>query len=384
MFWSLDIPSSKQSVLRCESKALAKTGSAILILAAILLGITGCADIRFYQQSIAGHLDVIGKAHPIDEILAREELPDETRQKLLLVGKARLFAKETLELSINESYEEYVDLERDQVLHNVVAAPEFSTRLHNWCYLVIGCANYRGYFDKQQLAAEKRRLEAEGLDVYSYPVIAYSTLGWFADPVLNTFLTLPEPRMVGLIFHELAHQHVYINGDSAFNESFATAVERAALERFYSSKEVQLQLQNAWAVSEGIHALAQETREVLDALYQQDIAPETMRLNKQAILTNFSRSYVELIGNGESTNPDATSAMPSFNNARLGIMATYENFVPAFLNLLDHYHGAFEPFLREVERIGALPMTQREACLQYWAPELSEDHHIESSSVILC
>ncbi|MFK7978264.1 MAG: aminopeptidase [Halioglobus sp.] len=327
----------------------------------------GCSNLHFYRQSVLGHLGVMQSARSIDKVLASTELDDSTRAKLTLVKDVRAFARNELSLSFNNSYTHYVDLERDYVLTNIVAAPEFSTALHSWCYLVIGCASYRGYFDEQQLAAEQQRLEGEGLEVYAYPVTAYSTLGWFSDPVLNTFMMLPEPRMVGLILHELAHQQIYVEGDSSFNESFATAVERTGLELFYRGGEAMLQLEQAWQVTKQINQQASQTREALESLYQESISAQEMRLHKRVLLDAFSKEYLKLTGAKSTAGKSSAVALPQFNNARLGVMATYQDFVPAFLNLLQFQAGAFKPFFERVEEIGALPKEQRDACLLFWS-----------------
>ncbi|MCG6936847.1 MAG: aminopeptidase, partial [Gammaproteobacteria bacterium] len=197
----------------------------------MIAALTGCGEIQYYMQSAKGHLDIVNNSQDIEQLIADDNLDNDTRNKLTLILQAREFAANELDLSFNDSYTSYVKLNRDYAVKNLFAAKEFSTQLYSWCYPVIGCANYRGYFDEAMLQQDRETLILQDYDTYVVKAAAYSTLGWDDDPVLNSFLEWPEYMRLGLVFHELAHQQIYIEDDTFFNESFATAVEQSGLER---------------------------------------------------------------------------------------------------------------------------------------------------------
>ncbi|MCB1689232.1 MAG: aminopeptidase [Halioglobus sp.] len=338
-----------------------------LLLAAVAL-LSACNEMQYYSQSVRGHLYVLDQAQDIEQLLAEGKLDAAVRDKLVLVTQAREFAGERLALSFNDSYTQYVDLQRDYVVQNLYAAPEFSTQLYSWCYPVIGCANYRGYFDTAMLQRYRDELEKQGYETYVAHVTAYSTLGWFPDPVLNTFVALPDYRLVGLVFHELAHQQLYIDGDTAFNESFATAVEQAGLEQFYASGNDADQLVQYRAYRARVNALvrlAAEGREALDSIYQQPVTEEEKRQQKAEVIERLDRRYAALTNSAASSPSTAPSAI--FNNARLGAMAAYHQYVPAFLHILASHNRNFPAFYAHVSALGELAPEKREQCLLLWA-----------------
>jgi predicted aminopeptidase len=211
-------------------KILIKLTSTLLIVTA--LGMASGCSIGYYSQSISGHLHLMCSREDIAELLQDEHTPAELKDKLRLVLQIREFASDQLDLPNNDSYKSYVELDRDHVVWNVVAAPEFSMELEKWCFFIVGCVTYRGYFSEVKAQTFADTLRAEGNDVYVPGVDAYSTLGWFDDPMLSTLIKRSEPRLAGLIFHELAHQLLYIKNDSAFNESFAKTVELEGVRRW--------------------------------------------------------------------------------------------------------------------------------------------------------
>ena len=192
--------------------------------------LAGCATLGYYWQSVSGHLSLMQAARPIEQWLEGTRASEALKDKLRLAGRMRAFAAQQLHLPDNASYQSYADLGRPAVVWNVVAAPEWSLEPKQWCFLVAGCVSYKGYFDEAAARLEAQRVAALGLETTVQPVPAYSTLGWLnwagGDPLLNTFIGYPEGELARLIFHELAHQVVYVADDTAFNESFATAVER--------------------------------------------------------------------------------------------------------------------------------------------------------------
>ncbi|MFT4521065.1 MAG: putative aminopeptidase, partial [Halioglobus sp.] len=253
------------------------------LLVSMLSFLVGCGEVRYYAQSVSGHFDVLSRSEEIQHLIDEGLLATETSAKLQLVLKSREFATSILQLSINDSYTYYADLSRDYVVQNLFAAEEFSTELYSWCYPVIGCANYRGYFDQKMLNKDHDNLKSENYDTYVSKVTAYSTLGWFSDPVLNTFIALPEYRLVGLIFHELAHQQIYIQDDTNFNESFATAVAQAGLEQFYAQSDDANQLvryREDQQLQNALIDIAVLARNKLDEIYQQSLPENTKRQQK--------------------------------------------------------------------------------------------------------
>ncbi|HTZ00655.1 MAG TPA: aminopeptidase, partial [Rhodocyclaceae bacterium] len=208
-----------------------------LLLAACLAALLGgCSNLGYYLQAVGGQMDMLGRARPIQAVLDDPSTSERLKQQLVDVGRIRQFASAELGLPDNGSFRRYADLQRPFAVWNVFAAAEFSTKPKRWCYLLVGCADYRGYFSAAAAAGEAEQLRRQGYDVYVAGIPAYSTLGWFDDPVLNTVIDYPVIRLAPLIFHELAHQVAYARDDTTFNESFAVAVElegmRRWLERF--------------------------------------------------------------------------------------------------------------------------------------------------------
>lgn len=333
----------------------------------LLVLLAACNEMQYYKQSVQGHLDIIGQATEIEQLLADDSLNPPVREKLLLVLQARAFAVETLRLSVNDSYTEYVDLKRGYVVENLYAAEEFSTQLVTWCYPIIGCASYRGYFDAAMLQRYRDELIEQGYDTYVGHVTAYSTLGWFDDPVLNTFITLPDYRLVGLIFHELAHQQLYIDDDTVFNESFATAVEQAGMELFYADGNDAGQLASYRTYRNRVSqlvAMAAQARQELQDIYQQPLSLQGKREAKARVLGRLDRWYAQM-----TAKPVAGPNKPvpeEFNNARLGAMGAYHQQVPAFLQILASHQRDFTLFYAHVARLGRLAADERRQCLDLW------------------
>lgn len=330
--------------------------NAVVVLACTLL-LCACSTTRYYYQIAHGHLSLLASAQPVDEVLAGAD--PRVSAALERVQRARAFAAADLGLSFNDSYTSYVDLGRDYVVQNLYVAPEFSTELHSWCYWIIGCANYRGFFDAKLLEQQREHFAQRDFDTYISPVTAYSTLGWFDDPVLNTFINLPDYRLVGLVIHELAHQQLYVEGDTFFNESFAMAVERAGLARFYKGTGAQQELAAYHQYLERVAAytdLAIRTRSALEQLYRLHIAIPQMRRRKAELLDAAARDYSELTGHRDAV----------FNNASLGAVAAYNKYVTAFEAMLAAGQGDLPGFYDHARRVGELEPALRQACLEAW------------------
>ncbi|MBI5783517.1 MAG: aminopeptidase, partial [Gammaproteobacteria bacterium] len=203
-----------------------------LTLLLLLAVVSGCASPGYYLHAVSGQIEILNKRRPVEEVLNDPATTPQTRQQLKLVRRLRDFASRELGLPDNDSYRSYTDLERPFVVWDVFAAPELSLEPKQWCFLVAGCVPYRGYFARDEAEQFAADLKQDGYDVYVGGVPAYSTLGWFNDPLLNTFIHRSEPELAGLLFHELAHQKIYVSGDTTFNESFATVVELEGVKRW--------------------------------------------------------------------------------------------------------------------------------------------------------
>ncbi len=338
-----------------------------LCLAMSFLLLSGCESIGYYYQSVEGHLSLMQKSRPIKQLLQDEELDPVLREKLKLVLEVREFASSHLGLPDNESYHSYAALDRKAAVWNVVATPEFSMAPKQWCYPVIGCASYRGYFKQERAQQYGDELKQEGLDVAVEPAAAYSTLGWFDDPLPSTIINWPQPQLVGLIFHELAHQQLYVQDDSTFNESFATAVEEIGVERWYSAKGDSAGLkqwrQRQTHKQEFIQLLLQ-SRELLQKIYAISMPAAEMRRQKSDVFAVLHEDYLKLKRKWGGYSGYDHWFKRELNNARLASVATYTERVPAFLALLKQSGGDLGKFYRACEKLAELPMPQRKARLQ--------------------
>jgi predicted aminopeptidase len=306
----------------------------------------------------------------VGQVLADASTPEPLRQRLQLSQRLRDFAVDELKLPDNGSYRRYADLQRPAVVWNVVAAPELSLTLKTWCFPVMGCVGYRGYFDRAAADALAAQLRAEGWEVRVYGVPAYSTLGWSnwigGDPLLNTFIGWPEGELARLVFHELAHQVAYAGDDTTFNESFGTAVERIGGRRWvarHGTPELQAQVLLAETRRAEFQALAQRTRDALQAVYTSAADEATKRTRKAELLAAMRAEHAALKAGpwGGWTGYDAWFAQA--NNAYFGVLAAYTELVPQFERLFERQGGDFQRFYAEVKTLAALPLDERRARL---------------------
>src|SRR5574341_686075 len=289
-------------------------------LGASVLALCGCETLSYYGQSVSGHFALMGSARPVAEVLEDPSADRDLKDRLKLAGEIREFATRELRLPDNGSYRSYAELERPYAVWNVVATPEFSLEPLLSCCPVAGCVAYRGSYAKEGAERHAARLRAAGNDVLVYGVPAYSTLGWFDDPLLSTFIDYPEADLARLIFHELAHRLLYVKGDSTFNESFATTVEREGLRRWLAAKgrEAGNPRRDEFA------ALVEATRKELKVLYRSRLAPQAMREKKRVALEPL-RPWLAALRGLEGQEP---------NNALIASYATYSDLVPTFERLL--------------------------------------------------
>ena len=330
-----------------------------IVVVACCVCVSGC----YYMQAARGQLEVISKREPIDEVIADDETPAELARRLELVQEARQFSVDELKLPDNDSYRSYADLERDYIVWNVIAAPEFSLEPKEWCFPVVGCISYRGYFAEDAARREADELAEEGYDVVVGGVAAYSTLGRFTDPVLNTMMRWQDVDLVAVLFHELAHQQLYVKDDTEFNESFATAVEEFGIRRWLAERGSESDLEyyrEGRRVRERLIELVEIARNDLQEIYATDIEVASMRLQKQERLAALtSELHAELERSGRKT-PDWLR--DGVNNARLASMSLYTRRVPEFRVLYDDCDSDIECFYaaaRELVESGRESVTRK-------------------------
>jgi predicted aminopeptidase len=315
--------------------------------------ICGCGSVNFYAQAVAGQAEILSKARPIQRVMQDEKVPDEVKEKLAVAEEARRFAGEQLELPTHRQFDRYTHLGRRYVSWVVYAAPEFSVEGKEWWYPVVGSLEYRGFFNEKTARKEAAHWKALGYDVYVGGVEAYSTLGWFRDPILNTFFRRTDSELAELIFHELTHVKVFVPGDTDFNEAFATASAEAGVTRwlrFKGDRDALARYEATLAKDREIIRLQLATRKKLNRLYQnQSISIQQMRQEKAAIFAHMNAEYalIRQRWHGDSRF-DRTFATP-WNNARLNTVATYYDLVPGFDRILERERGDLKSFYSVVE-----------------------------------
>jgi predicted aminopeptidase len=304
---------------------------------------TGCETLSYYGQAIRGQLGLLAAARPIESWLADPATPPELRARLETARRIREYASRDLGLPDNASYASYAELRRPYPVWNVFAAPRFSIEPRQECFPFTGCVSYRGFFSEQHARKHAERLRAAGYDVHVAGVPAYSTLGWFDDPLLSSFIKYPDAQLARLLFHELAHQRVYAKDDTTFNESFAVTVEEEGVRRWLEAQGRAGELAEFRAAQARKREFArqvQETRKRLAALY-------AMALPEEAMLGRKREEYARLRAAYPSVVPEEA------NNAYLGSIALYTELVPQFERLLAAEGGDLPAFYRSVQALAA-------------------------------
>jgi len=338
----------------------------VLALAVCALFITGCSTVGYYSQAVGGHLKLMSARQSIAEILADDATDPELRKKLQTLVEARVFATEQLYLPDNDSYSTYVETGKSAVTWNVVATDEFSMQAKTWCFPVAGCVSYRGYFDRDDAQAYADGLTEQSLDVSIGGASAYSTLGWFEDPVLDTMLRGGDVRYVGTLFHELAHQVLYVKDDSDFNEAYASFVEQLGTRLWLDQRDEQSRIEGYDASlqrAEGFIGLLGQTRESLVDLYRQDMDAEDKRQRKQAVFDEMRSNYEVLKEQWQGFAGYDNWFKRDLNNARLVAVATYRRWVPAFYAMYKEVGEDLPAFHVLAEEIGSLPSEERQSKL---------------------
>ena len=337
-----------------------------MVVLAPLLG--GCANLGFYWQSVGGQIDIWKREQPIETLLSDQSTPPDLKRRLESALRMREYASRELDLPDNGSFRKYADLKRPYVLWNVFAAPEFSIRPREWCFVFAGCVSYRGYFSESEAERIAEGQRSQGYDVFVAGVPAYSTLGWFDDPVLNTFIYDPETEVAGLIFHELAHQVLYVKDDTTFNESFAVTVQREGVSRWlakYGTSEQREAFVVAQRRKDDFALLVMKYRNRLDELYRSAISDSQKRESKRQIFSDLQQDYTQLKASWGGFSGYDHWLPPEANNASLASIATYTQLVPSFQALLAKNDGVLARFYQAVKEIAGLPKPERDARLEH-------------------
>ncbi len=337
--------------------------------ALITVVLSGCAELGYYAQAARGQMSLMADARPIDRWLSDPGIKEDLKARLRRVQQIREFAARDLNLPDNGSYKSFAHLDRPFVMWNVVATPELSLRPERWCFPVAGCVDYRGYYDQREAKAFASALRSKGLDVRVSGVPAYSTLGWFNDPVLSTFIHYPEAELARLVFHELAHQVAYAPGDSQFNESFATAVEEFGIERWLQMRgddEVRTAYIAFQRRREDFLKLLDVYRQRLDDLYQSERTEADKRQEKSRLLADMQTDYAALKEAwGGYAGYDRWFSEP-MSNAHFALISTYHDLVPAFRALLQEKEN-LPAFYQAVRALARADKAQRRLTLEQYA-----------------
>lgn len=331
------------------------------------LALSGCGSLGYYAHVAKGQGELIVHRRDVAKVVDDPATDPAVRRKLQLAQQARRFASAALGLPDNRSYTGYVPLDRPYVVWNVFATPRYSVSPVTHCFLFAGCVAYRGYFSRDKADREAARLQAAGDDVYVGGVPAYSTLGWFADPILSSMLRWDDDELAGTIFHELAHQLVYVKDDSAFNESFASFVQEEGVRQWRQSRGLPPPDAREKAMDEAFTRLVLDLRDRLKALYASGIDSDAMEDGKQREIAAFRTRYArwrERDWPGDHRY-DRWVAAP-INNARLLPFGLYDRWTPAFAALYRQAEGQWPAFYASVRALARLPSARREQSLQQW------------------
>jgi len=337
-----------------------------LILIILLVFISGCSTMSYYSQSIQGQLSILYHREKIDKLLQSTTVDPALKEKLRNVKAIRHYASAQLDLPDNSSYLYYTDLHRPYVVWNVFATPEFSLTPIKWCYPIVGCVSYRGYFKKDTALTHAEKIRKQGNDVYVAGIAAYSTLGWFDDPVLNTMINWRRRALAGLIFHELSHQLIYIKNDTAFNEAFSSAVERiGTIQWILDNKPSEIQhYLNYLNAQNDFRNLLISTRDTLNKLYISNKSDVNKRKAKIKIFENMKKEYQQL----KTRWPDNIQFDHWFNktinNARFTSSMTYLNAIPAFYTLFLEANANWGKFYQSVIDMQNLTVSKRKEIIQ--------------------
>lgn len=371
-----------------KSKNTNKLAFRVITLFTLLSGVVflqGCEQIGYYSQAVQGHIDIMLSQEPIDELIDNPEIDPKLKKRLNEVIAALEFAESRLAIpQAQTNYRSFVQLDRSYPVWSVVAAPDDSLSPRQWCYPFVGCASYRGYYSKQAAIAYAQAIANEGnMDTHVGGADAYSTLGWFDDPVLSTFFKRDEIGLHALIFHELAHQVLYLKGDSTFNESFASAVEESGVELWLKERpELVSQYLDRKHRSKDFTQLLQSTRTQLQEIYQSEVSRAEKLKQKEHILSELTKQYEHIKTTRWEGYPgyDRWFEKP-VNNARLALVSTYNHWVPAFKQWIQQCEYDFPKFYREAQKLSEQNKEERERVLTLYALKASTTNVISQDQI---
>lgn len=351
-----------------------KSSWRLLVICAFSVTSSGCTTIGYYSQAVGGHLKLMRARQPVQQVLKDEDTSPELRRKLQTLMDARVFAVEELGLPNNDSYSTFVETGKRAVTWNIVATDEFSLRPKTWCFPIAGCVSYRGYFDRADADSYAATLVEENLDVTIGGASAYSTLGWFDDPILDTMLRGSDYRFVGTLFHELAHQVLYVKDDSNFNEAFATFVEQVGTRQWLEHRGQADRIAEYDASlfrATGFVELLASTREQLLTLYSQDLDVDNLRQQKADVFQQMRNEYESLKSSWVGYAGYDGWFRRDINNANLVAVSTYRQFVPAFQAMYIEAGEDLSAFY-DVARVTAeLPASERRERLNAYMSALN-------------
>lgn len=336
-----------------------------LLLLTLPLLLTGC-QLGYYSQAVGGHFALMGKREPVDKVLAAPDTPPEVAARLAFSQQVIAWAGPNLDLPAEDVYHQYVALEQDAVVWNVLAAPHWSLTPKTWCYPMLGCVSYRGYFDRARADAEAAKLAGQGMDTWVGGAIAYSTLGWFADPLTTPMLNRSRPALAELLIHELTHRRIYIANDTRFNESLATLVGREGALAFLADQGIAVDpeaLARRDRAEQAFLAIIEDTRDALKTLYESDSDPAAMAAGKARLQQQARERFVS----EQSITPELAGYQGFFdgplNNAQLNGVSDYNGYVPGFARLLEQCQRDWDCFWQQVDNLAELTDAQRKQAL---------------------
>lgn len=340
-------------------------GRWLAVVVAATLSLCGCGSLHYYGQAVRGQAQLVVQRRKVEAVVRDPDTAPALARRLELALRARRFASRSLGLPDNRSYTTYVDLHRPYVVWNVFATRPYSVDALPQCFPIAGCVAYRGWFSESAAQADAAKLRAHGDDVWIGGVSAYSTLGWFADPILSSMMRGSDTELVGTIFHELAHQLIYVPGDTAFNESFATFVQDEGLRQWRVAQGLPPQESCERAHEQAFTTLVLDLRERLRKLYASGAAPDALAAAKRHEFAAFRARYAKW------RHPDwpdigfydAWVAAP-LNNARLLPFGLYERWVPAFARIFARSGRHWPEFYARVRSLAGQTPSQRNRQLQ--------------------
>lgn len=336
------------------------------LLLMLVFVLSACDSLAYYRQAASGHFELMDKRESLAEAKTSAAYSEELKRRLTLAESVRRYASEVLHLPDNEAYSTYVHLDQDYVMWSVFATPRLSLTPKQWCYPMVGCLSYRGYYDEAEAQAYAAELEAEGWDTHVSGVAAYSTLGWYEDPLTTAMLRYEDPWIARLVFHELSHQQLYVDDDTPFNEGFAVAVEEEGVMQWLSDRQDE-QGQEQWLASreqrEVFLTMIREAQQSLNEVYRSELNDEEKLSAKQRVMDELVAAYQERLLEPWPDSGYAHWFARPINNARLAAIGVYREYVPAFRALFTRCDEDWSRFYRSVEQLADLPMAQRMSAL---------------------